>query len=406
MKKYVFLIILFTLISPIFIQAAKGNESKIAFLRDQDLWVKVGAKEERVTSGEMVRNPVWSYKGEWLAYTRNEHELWVYNLKSDTHSLVEKKASNYQWSPSSNTIAFQVDSNIHIVSAEKEKVIPNIVPQISNYSWLPDGNGFIVSTQAKLSPQGWGSVEVYKVSLTADFGEKHTELLRILPAEHKKEEFFAISTTNFKFSPDGKWMSFLAVPTASWSMDSNTLCVLSLDGKVFQMLNQMVLHPEWFQWSPSENNLAYIEGEGRMAIQNKQLEIKELPALKLDWTPEGYVDWDFTWNSNEEITISRAKETEWSNDPTQRPLPHLVRIHLKNNIQEIITAPGGKVGDFAPFYNRSDQKLYWIRANREHAEVWKANEDGTDAKKWIDRVDLAPVYYDVWSWNQVVSYHD
>ncbi len=70
----------------------------------------------------------------------------------------------------------------------------------------------------------------------------------------------------------------------------------------------MLLNTEWFKWAPSKNILAYIEGSGRVALENKHLKIKELPVLQQQtFTPKGYVDWDFTWKNDNVIIVSRAK---------------------------------------------------------------------------------------------------
>ena len=58
-----------------------------------------------------------------------------------------------------------------------------------------------------------------------------------------------------------------------------------------------------------KNILAYIEGSGRVALENKHLKVKELPALQQNiFTPKGYVDWDFVWKNDRVIIVSRAKE--------------------------------------------------------------------------------------------------
>ena len=66
----------------------------------------------------------------------------------------------------------------------------------------------------------------------------------------------------------------LAVPTASWSADSNTLCLVRADGSRFEKVDQMLLNTQWFKWAPANNILAYIEGSGRVALENKHLKVK------------------------------------------------------------------------------------------------------------------------------------
>ena len=54
----------------------------------------------------------------------------------------------------------------------------------------------------------------------------------------KEPDLFGIDADYFKWSSDGMWVSLLVVPTASWSMDSNTLCVLTSQGKHFQAVGK------------------------------------------------------------------------------------------------------------------------------------------------------------------------
>lgn len=97
--------------------------------------------------------------------------------------------------------------------------------------------------------------------------------------------------------PDGNWVSFLGIPTASWSNDSNTLCVLSSQGEKFQTVGKMLWYKDWFKWAPSTNQLAYISGEGRFFVENKKTTIADIPISKQqkEYTPKGYVDLGLEW---------------------------------------------------------------------------------------------------------------
>lgn len=178
---------------------------------------------------------------------------------------------------------------------------------MGDYAWYPDGKNFLVSSEAHLFPTGWTGAQLYEVQKDAHMNPHKMKHLYALPNEH--DDFLALVASGFKWSPDQKWISFLAVPTASWSADSNTLCLVRADGSRFEIVDQMLLNTEWFKWAPSKNILAYIEGSGRVALENKHLKIKELPALQQQtFTPKGYVDWDFTWKNDNVIIVSRAKE--------------------------------------------------------------------------------------------------
>ena len=155
-----------------------------------------------------------------------------------------------------------------------------------------------------------------------------------------------VSTSEFKWSNDRKWLSFLLVPTASLSADGNTLCVLSADGKSFHRTDEMLNEEAWYQWGPYIGLLGYISGVGREANSNKKLRVLMVPSMNNEtFTPKGYVDRDLTWQNNRTLYVSRSKESSEGN-LSQRPMPSLYKINLANNKQTPITSPGKKNGDF------------------------------------------------------------
>ncbi|MGP4080926.1 hypothetical protein ACTWQL_13525 [Pseudalkalibacillus sp. R45] len=159
------------------------------------------------------------------------------------------------------------------VFSEKTK---RIASNVANYSWQLDGKGFLTSTNSELTPDGWTDIELHKFVLKD--GQIEKSHFFTLPAHSIESEDFGIGTSIFKWSPDGKWISFIKYPTASLSADFNLLYVLSSDGKHLIKLDQMLNEPNWFHWAPSRNLLAYIGGINRMSIMNKFLKVKELPT--------------------------------------------------------------------------------------------------------------------------------
>lgn len=108
------------------ITSAENNGVKVAFIRNHNLWIKVGEKEKQITKGEYITGPKWSHNGEWLAYAkgkkRNHFEL--YRLKDGKKvTPSQSEASNYQWSPTENIIAFVFARTLNTFDAEKRKQI-------------------------------------------------------------------------------------------------------------------------------------------------------------------------------------------------------------------------------------------------------------------------------------------
>ncbi|MDR4982998.1 translocation protein TolB [Bacillus cereus] len=398
--------VLLMFLCSITITSAENNEAKIAFIRHHDLWIKVDGKEKQLTKGEYITGPKWSYDGEWLAYAKGEkqNQLELYRLKNGKKvTPFHSETSNYQWSPKENIIAFIFTGTLSTYDVEKKNAtFENVSNGVGDYAWYPDGQRFFVSSEAYLLPTGWTGAQLYEVQKDANMNPHKMKHIYALPNEH--DDFLALVASGFKWSPDQKWISFLAVPTASWSADSNTLCLIRADGSRFEKVDQMLLNTQWFQWAPSKNILAYIEGSGRVALENKHLKIKELPALQQNtFTPKGYVDWDFTWKNDQVIIVSRAKEAGIETPPEKRPLPSLYEIDSTSDEQHQIINPSKKQGDYHPIFLKKNNQLIWIRSDRKKADIWIAHSDGKHEKKWIENIDVPEWYYESWNWENVIS---
>ncbi|MGX5582407.1 TolB family protein [Bacillus thuringiensis] len=399
-------VVLFMFLCSIAITSAENNSVKVTFIRHHNLWIKVDGKEKQLTKGENITGPKWSHDGEWLAYVKGEKQniLELYRLKDGKKvTPFHSEASNYQWSPTENIIAFIFTGTLNTFDVEKKNAdFENVSAGVGDYAWYPDGKNFLVSSEAHLLPTGWTGAQLYEVQKDAHMNPHKMKHLYALPNEH--DDFLALVASGFKWSPDQKWISFLAIPTASWSADSNTLCLVRADGSRFEIVDQMLLNTEWFKWAPSKNILAYIEGSGRVALENKHLKIKELPALQQQtFTPKGYVDWDFTWKNDNVIIVSRAKEGGFETLPEKRPFPSLYEINSTSDKQYQITKSSNKQGDYHPIFMKKSNQLIWIRSDRKKANIWIAHSDGKHEKKWIENVDIPEWYYEKWNWENVIS---
>ena len=379
-----------------------------AFIRAGDLWIKQGDRETQATMNHQASKPKWSHDGNLVAYSggKDNDEIWVYAVQTKRNMLVYAGGHNYQWAPDRNTLAFQIGGVLNVADVTLEQVKPfrNVTLGVGNYAWEPGGKSFLVSSGSQLLPTGWTPVKLFIVPLNANMETDKAKLFFTLPEMTK--DFFAVGTSTFKWSRDGKWIAFIGVPTASWSADSNTLCVLSADGRTFKTLDKMLHYENWFQWAPSRDLLAYIEGEGRFAVEDKHLKVKELPSVtSLSFTPKGYVDRDFTWMNDEVIVVSRAVESKWTNDPAKRPLPVMYRVDISGESQRQLTSPPAGFGDFSPSFQHRTKQLAWIRSDRKIADAWIADADGGNPKPYIHHLGETSAYYDYWSFDSVIAWY-
>lgn len=368
---------------------------KVAFTRDGYLWIKENTVEKQITLEKNISNPTWSYDGAWIAFQKNE-EIWVYHLAKEKHFKVyHSDATELQWAPDKNILAFNDQGvlNVTDIRGEKPTEFTNVALGVDSYAWLPDGKGFLVSASADLHPDGWTNPILFKIpfgdaSTVENLSQKAIKFFTVpSPVKKGDVEVLSIQTTSFKWSSDGKWISFFVSPTASLSMDSNMLCVLSSDGKVFEPVAEMLHTPDWAQWSPNGNSLGYITGSGRIifGFNNKKLTISEIPALQSTTvTPKNYFDAGFTWHNNNLITVSRSEVREWTSEQTKNPLTALYQINLEKKTQDKITNPPPGYQDSNPLFLQHANKLTWLRSNDKDWDTWIAEPDGKKATKWIE----------------------
>jgi dipeptidyl aminopeptidase/acylaminoacyl peptidase len=376
---------------------------KAAFIRDNQLWIKEGEKEIQLTKNRYVYSPKWSYDGRFIAYIDGDEkgektDLFIYDMKQKEsyQPYVKVEASNFKWSPIKNQLAYTSGGLLNVTKTKngRPQGFKNVSLGVSDFEWFPNGKEFIVSSQANLLPTGWGPIKLYQIPVDANLSADKMKLFYTI--ETKDPDLFAISADNFKWSFDGKWVSFIATPTASWANDSNSLCVLSSEGANFQSIGKMLWYQDWMKWAPSANQLAYISGEGRFLVENKRTTIADMPTAtqQKEYTPVGYVDLDLEWYSPENVIVARAKENkEWNEGPVPTMFTSLYLINIKTDQQKQITFPKKNELDEDPQVVGTE--LTWVRKRgiADQRDVWMKNDLTGDAHVWIKNVDYAPVFF-------------
>lgn len=408
MKKQFFIVFIIFLLLPSFPTAEPIDASlKMAYIKDGFLWTMMNGRKEKITKkpGHYPYAPQWSHDGKWILYqiepkdelnSEKYTEIWVYNTETKRHKRITSNGTNPKWSPLENLVAFKSGG---VLNVSDLKSFYNIALGVGDYNWFPDGRSFIASASASLRPDGWTNPVLFKISLEKNL-KKMTSLTKnvkpfyTLPKELKKGDvsIIAIDGIDFQFSPNGEWISFIVGPTASWSMDSNMACVISSDGKNFEVLDEVILGVDHPQWALQKNLIGYIAGGGRIVFgfKNKNMKITELPAYKThSLTPAHFAELGFGWKDDHTLYVSRVKETEWSNEAGERPDPSLFLINLINQKQTQITHPPADFGDYHPVYIPSVAQLTWLRKKDVAApeeDLWISNQDGKKAKLLIKNI--------------------
>jgi hypothetical protein len=373
-----------------------------AFIRDHQLWLKKEEQEIQLTKGQYVYSPKWSYDGRYIAFIDGDEQgekstLFIYDTKEKEsyQPYVTIQTTDFKWSPIKNQLAYNSGGVLNVTKTKngRPQGFENVSLGVSDFEWFPNGREFIVSSQANLLPTGWGPVNLFRIPVDANLDT--AKIKPFYTIQTNTADLFAISAEFFKWSFDGKWVSFLATPTASWSNDSNTLCVLSSEGEPFQAVGKMLGYKDWMKWAPSSNQLAYISGEGRFFVENKKSKIAEMPSStqQKEYTPEGYVDLDIEWFSPDKVIVARAKENkEWKEGPVPTMFTALYAINIKSEEQEQISFPKKSELDVDP--QVVGTYLTWFRQKDKETkgDVWVKNALNGQEYIWLKNVDSAPIF--------------
>lgn len=400
LKGFLLTIIFIFLITP---EMKAEGPLKAAFVRDHQLWMKVEEREIQLTKDKYVYSPQWSYDGRFIAYLDGDEEgekyhLWIYDTsaKENYEPYASIETSAFTWSPVSNELGFLSGWVLNVTKTKDGRPygFENVALGVSGFEWFPNGKEFLVSSSSNRLPTGWAPIKLFRIPKDMNLNQKRAQLLYSVPID--ENDLFAVDVGDFKWSYDGKWVSFLGTPTPSWAMDSNPLCVLSADGTIFKDIGRMLGFRDWFKWAPRANQLAYISGEGRFLVENKMLKIAdmEVSTKQKEYTPKGYVDLDLEWLSPSRVVVARAKANKtWNEGPVPTMYTSLYEIDLTANTQNQMTFPRENELDVHPQVVGSS--LTWVRRKDGSlkGDVWIKRNRQTEATKWIENVDYAPVLF-------------
>ncbi|MFZ3590108.1 translocation protein TolB [Bacillus sp. DJP31] len=402
------IVLLMVLLLVQFISVTKAEVPlKAAFVRDHQLWMKVGDKETQLTNDKYVYSPQWSYDGRFIAYIdgdeqREKSNLWIYDTvkKENYEPYTSIDASSFTWSPVANELAYLSGWVLNVTKTKDGRPygFENVSLGVSGFEWFPNGKELIVSASSNRLPTGWEPIRLFRIPKDMNLNENKAELLYSIKID--ENSLFAVDVGNFKWSHDGKWVSFLGTPTPSWAMDSNPLCVLSSDGEVFKDIGRMLGFSNWFKWAPQASQLAYISGEGRFFVDNKITKIAdmEVTAKQVEYTPKGYVDLDLEWLSPSKVIVARSQENKaWKEGPPPTMFTSLYEIDVKSGTQNQLTFPKENELDENP--QAVGSFLTWVRKQDKiyKADVWIQQNKQKESRIWIGDVDSSPSLFSIYT---------
>ena len=70
------------------------------------------------------------------------------------------------------------------MTSKKNTDFENVSAGVGDYAWYPDGEKFLVSSEAYLLPTGWTGAQLYEVQKDAHMNPHKMKHLYALPNEH------------------------------------------------------------------------------------------------------------------------------------------------------------------------------------------------------------------------------
>jgi len=287
---------------------------RLAVIRQGDLWVLESGKESLRLTGDGCNScPAWSPDGQWLLFYKydpkrwNRHySLWVARADGGgVYSIEEgKQVLDARWSPAANSIAYLTAKQDESAGSEEFKLaavtdkgpgaplsLNDASEKIMSFCWQPTGEKLVYTIAGEYP----NTKENLTVRVVPAGGGEAKNLLAAAP------EFLPDAGTStaylggIKFSPNIIDFSFFSYPfSASLTADGVTLFTTTMMGKDPKQLAATLAYPDWLDWSPGGDRLAFIEGGDRKSFFNKRLSVVPInrPEKAVMLTPEGYVDRD------------------------------------------------------------------------------------------------------------------
>jgi Tol biopolymer transport system component len=141
----------------------------------------MNGQEKQVTnSGKVFAKPQWSKDGKWLAYQieapsefqkgEMQSEVWTYNIETGEKKKIFYDGYSPKWAPHKNHIAFNAKGMLNISDLKR---FYNIATGVNDYTWLPNGTGFLLSSSGTLRPDGWSSATLF----TKKVGDNYKDIV-------------------------------------------------------------------------------------------------------------------------------------------------------------------------------------------------------------------------------------
>jgi Tol biopolymer transport system component len=267
-------------------------------LKRPDVTPPSGLNLSLLTSLERIRSHSLSSQGQIACikdgetlsdvFTMSANGSWLSRITTDRPLAPYWDDETPEWSPDGKWLAFGIKGHVHIASRDGSlpQKITDFAVVASSPRWMPDSNGLIVTVERNDTDQllltdregSWpralttdtlgdhwdarpspdGKFIVFNLRRFDDLNRLDIVLLEITTGEQStlygKPSVRAMSP---KWSPDGKWISFIAQEG-----QREELYLIQPTGEGLHQLTNAGQDIFQYEWSPSGNQILAVENKG------------------------------------------------------------------------------------------------------------------------------------------------
>jgi Tol biopolymer transport system component len=396
---------------------------KLAYVQGGDIWVKTlpDGDPQRLTTDGRNREPRWSPSGQWLAFRKGDHQVWLISADgNDARSLNEDATvGSFAWAPVSDRLAYVANGEMRAIDADgtdPATLVPPSLPdrdpgQVGHIVWAPDGSCIAYEWVEKPPDQPLTYEGLWKVSSD---GRQRTELY----ASGAPEKGVALLAG---WSLDGQHILFWQgdILSASLLSDGPALYSLPADGgEPTKLVDSVLVHDDFLAPAPQGDRWAVTAGSYRATWTNKRVAVVEARGGELIWlTDEGVAAFSPAWSPDgvhlayaampdrgdlvggEDARLGMMERHIWMINAQGEPQP-----------QQLTEDPAYR--DERPLWSADGSHLLFARMAAEGpASLWLIPAGGGDPRQVMD--DLTPLpgpasgwfgYYGHVEWDQLFDW--
>jgi Tol biopolymer transport system component len=404
---------------------------KLAYVQGGDIWVKAlrrssgqalpDGESQRFTSDGGNGEPRWSPSGQWLAFRKGEHQVWLMSADGNSVRSLDEDATvgPFAWAPAAERLAYVANGELRAINADgtdPATLVPQSLPdrdpgQVGHITWSPDGAWIPYEWVEKPLDQPLTYEGLWKVSSN---GRQRAELY----ASGAPEKGVALLAG---WSFDGQSIFFWQGDILSASLLSDGPAFYSLPadgGEPIERVDSVLVHDDFVAPAPQGGCLAVAAGSGRATWTNKRVAVVKADGGALTWlTDESVTAFSPAWSPDgvhlayvampdrgdlvggEDARLGMMERRIWVINAQGKPQP-----------QQLTDDPAYR--DERPLWSADGSHLLFARMDAEGpASLWLIPAEGGDPRQVVDELGPWPSrdsdwfgYYGHMDWDQLFDW--